>query len=462
VPATAARPGLAPPQARGIDEASKWSLPWERSDEKRLAPGEQVLPIDGLDEGYLVTAKNGKLTFHPHDVAHKGWTTLLGFRPTTGWSGGERLLLAGSDGLAALNTRDQKPLWSIHRSGCSGFQLVSGRVFFLENNERLFAVDATSGDTLWTKWAIGARLHQLPPLGHFHPQITPLGTALLVQPTPGRLWLLDGATGKILHEETHRFEPWPRSPAVLDENTTAVVIDPRTVALIDASGKTIWKYVNDDATTFTGVAPQLVVARENILLLTANNFGYTLQRLNRATGKAIWLKAPLLAAKIPLDATGWSLDKNAVYYVLEHVLTARSLEDGSILWRYSLTEENRSWRTRRLGDAVLAYPAETGARQMQFRWQMFSVQWELNHSREVGVGRGLPVICCDASSGRVRQRLHLLAGPPRVLTRLGFLSRVAGPPLQDAAPQLLLTRTDVLIALDSTVWRFTPTQSRDR
>ena len=371
---------------------------------------------------------------------------------------GERFLLAGSGGLVALQMRDGKQLWSINHPGCSGFRVQSGgRIFFLENEERLFAVDAATGKTLWAQWAIGAKLHQKPPLGRFHPTIRPTATTVFVQPTPGRLWLLDAATGKVLHEESNRFEPWPRSPVAIDDNTAVIVLDARTVALLDGTtGKTKWKHVNDDATTLTGEAPQLVVDRENILFLTANNFGYTLQRLDRATGKEVWLHAPLLEAKTPLDTAGWSLDKNAVYYVHDRVLTARSLTDGSISWRQALPDGNGDWRTWRLGDAVLAYPAETGARQIQFRWQMFSVQWDMDHSREIGVGRGLPVICCDAISGRMRQRLNLLAGPSRVRTRLGFLSPVAAQSRLDTAPQMLLTRSDLLIALDSTVWKYTP------
>jgi outer membrane protein assembly factor BamB len=367
------------------------------------------------------------------------------------------LVLAGDGGLTVINTRDHKELWSARRRGCSGFQFAGGRVFFLENEERLYAVDATNGQILWAKWAIGAKLNLTRPLGHFHPQITPLGSALLVQPTPGRLWLLDAVTGKLLHEELHNYEPWPRPPIVVEENTALVVLNARTVALFDGEkSKFLWKHVNDDATTLTGAAPQLVVDRENVVLLTANNLGYTLQRLDRRTGKPLWEKPPLLEAKTPLDAAGWSLDKTAVYFVQDQALTARALADGKIMWRQALPDANGSWRTRRIGDAVLAYPADTGARQFQFRWLGFSVQWEMDHSREVGVGRGLPVICCDANSGRVVQRLNLRAGPPRVRTRLGFLSRVAALSQRDASPQVLLTRTDLLIAIDSTVWRYKP------
>ena len=221
------------------------------------------------------------------------------------------------------------------------------------------------------------------------------------------------------------------------------------------SGKTLWKQVIPQSTTLTGEAPQLVVEGSNILLLTPNNLGCALQRLDHATGKPLWAVAPLLEPKAPLDTAGWSLDKTAVYYVQDQVLTARSLADGTILWRQALAGTNGPWRTRRLGDAVLAYPAETGGRRFQFRWQMFSVQWEMDHSREVGVGRGLPVSCCDAKSGRLVERLNLLAGPPHVWTRLGF----AAPSRPDTAPQVLLTRSEVVIAIDSTVWRYTPTRA---
>ena len=446
-----------------VDATRNWLLPWERSQEVTLAPGTRLVPISGLDDGLLVSAESGKITFLPHDAARKGWDRYLNFQPITGWFDGERLILAGSDGLVALHTRDREQRWTIERRGCGSFQFAGGRVFFLEHGDRLFAVDAATGSTLWTKWAIGARLHQEPPLGHFHPRLTPLGMALLVQPTPGQLWLLDAATGNRIHEETNRFEPWPRSPVAINDHTAAVVLDARTVALIDGTtGKTVWKHTNADMTTATGEAPQLVVDRENIVLVTANNLGYTLQRLDRATGKPLWDKPPLLSLAPASVTTGWSLDNEALYCTQDQALTARSLADGKILWRRVLPEANGVWQTWRLGDAVLAYPTAIGGQQFQFRWQGFSVQWDMDHSREVGVGPGLPVMCCDALSGRLRQRLNLCAGAPRVRTRIGFVSRLAGSSRLDAAPQVVRTRSDLLIAIDSRVWRFTPTLANDR
>ena len=373
-------------------------------------------------------------------------------------------IVAGTNFIGGVNA-DGKRLWLIdsrtqpemrkEKSPLSAFTAAGGRLFFLQGEERLFTVDNNSGEVLWSQWAIGAKLNQKPPLGHFHPQLTPLASALLVQPTPGRFWLLDAVTGKRLHEESNRYEPWPRSPILVDDHTALVVLDSRTVVLFDGiSGKTIWKHVIPQSSTLTGEAPQVIVVGSNILLLMPNNLGCTLQRLDRATGKPLWEVAPLLEPKAPLDVAGWSLDKTAVYYVQDQLLTARSLADGTILWRQSLPTAGGPWRTHRIGDAVLACPAETGRRQFQFRWQMFSLQWEMDHSREIGVGRGLPVTCCEAKSGRLVQRLNLLAGPSQVRTRFGFAASCR----PDAALQMQRTHSEIVMAIDSTVWRYTPTR----
>src|SRR5262249_47323750 len=147
-----------------------------------------------------------------------------------------------------------------------------------------------------------------------------------------------------------------------DEKTAVVVLDARTVGLFDgAKGKFLWKHVDDDATTLTGEAPQVVVAGGNILLLTANNIGYRLQRLDYFTGKPRWEKPPLLDTKTAPGAADWWLDRDALYYPQDGVLTARALADGKVLWRQALPGADGGWRTRRIGDAVLAYPSEAGA-----------------------------------------------------------------------------------------------------
>jgi outer membrane protein assembly factor BamB len=433
--------------------------------------------LSAADTDILTGRDNGTLRLCS-TAKDERWRTKLSFAPNWVDRAGDLIVAGGGRCLAAVRAADGARVWqcsprdlvqrdAIGRLG--GFRIAAGHVFCLEEEDRLLAVEAATGKLAWTRWAPGARLGLPSPLGRFHPQITPLATSILVQPTPGRLWLLDAATGKLLHEESNRHESWPRSPVAFDDKSAVVVLDARTVGLFDAAkGKFLWKHVDDDATTLTGEAPQVVVAGGNILLLTANNIGYRLQRLDSLTGKPRWEKPPLLDTKTPPDAAGWSLDRDAMYFAQDGVLTARALADGKVLWRQALPAWGGGWRTRRTGDVVLAYPNETGAGGIQFRWLCFAVQWELDHSREVGDGPGFPVLCCDAKSGRLAQRLNLVAGPPRVRTRLGFLPRFAAQPRldtaspADAVPRVVVSRASVLIALDSHVWSFTPYQGRGR
>jgi outer membrane protein assembly factor BamB len=453
------------PERRAID-ASTMAFPLQRTLSLAMDGGEHVLCVQ--DDQLLTGREEGALRRLSTKTAEKQWTCKVSFAPSWAERAGELIFAGGKEGVTAVRANDGGPVWQIRSFSSSpdgleplsGFHYTAGRLFFLQNEERLYAVDAATGTLLWSQWAIGAKLKLSPPLGRFHSHFLANSTTLLVQPTPGLTWLLDAATGKRLHEEHHRFEPWPRPPVALDDETVAVVLDARTVALIDrTTGKRLWEHVNQEATTATGAPPQLIAAEKNLLLLTPNNIGYTLQRLDRATGKPLWERPPLLETKTALDAAGWSLDQNVVYCVEDQVLTARALADGKILWRQALAGADGGWQTRRIGDTVLAYPLSAGTRQMQFRWLCFSVQWQMNGSREIGLSRGLPVICCDAKSGRLTQRLNLVAGPPRVRTRLGFLSRFAAQPrfdyvLKEAAPRVVVSRTDLVIAFDAHVWRY--------
>jgi outer membrane protein assembly factor BamB len=465
-PSKGARGGSAASRPPDREQARPADLPLQRSASLPLEPGERALL--SADEDLLTARPDGTFRLRSPATAQVRWMCKLVFAAVWAERQGKVIVAGGDGGVAALLAETGERVWDIHATDgrFSGFQLAADTVAFLRDEEQLVAVDTATGNVRWTKWAVGAKLNQPPPLGHFHPQLRLIGSALLVQPTPGRLWLLDAATGKVLHEESHRYEPWPRPPLPVDENTVAVVLDARTVGLFDGDKrKFLWKHVNTDATTPSGEAPQLAVGDGNILLLTANNIGYRLQRLDRATGKPKWDKPPLLETKTRPDTAGWSLDKDAVYYAQDQVLTARSVREGKILWQQALPEASGGWRTGRVGEAVLANPGGAGAEGIRFRWLCFSVQCQVDHSPALGTEPGLPVVCCDAKSGRLMQRLNLVAGPPRVRTRLGFLSRFATQPdfetvvMNDAVPRIVTSRAGVTIALDSHVWRYCPARN---
>ena len=231
------------------------------------------------------------------------------------------------------------------------FHLLGGRLLFAQGERRLFALDADSGRVLWTRWAPGARLRQPPPDGRFFHVFPVNADVLLVQTSGGRRWLLDAATGNLLHDDPTASEPWPRVPVRLPDGGICITPDARTVVLLDpASGREVWTYTLPGATTRTGEAPRLTVGPHALLLAWATNIGWRLQRLDPATGKPLWTDPPLVNVG-ELDVEGWSQDGDAFYGVQDRVLFARSLKDGAVLWQRPLAGPAGRWRTRRVGDA---------------------------------------------------------------------------------------------------------------
>ena len=137
------------------------------------------------------------------------------------------------------------------------------------------------------------------------------------------------------------------------------------------------------------------------------NIGWRMQRLDLATGKPLWTDPPLISTG-ELDMEGWSQDADAFYGVQDRTLFARSLKDGSLLWRQPLAGPSGRWRTQRIGDALLAYPLEGKGWRFQFRWLTAAVQWTGCSPPEEKPGCGYPVVCCDAKTGRLMQRLDFM------------------------------------------------------
>ena len=188
-------------------------------------------------------------------------------------------------------------------------------------------------------------------------------------------------------------------PVLLPDGGVCSRPDARTVVRLDpASGREVWTYTLPGVTTRTGEAPRLAVGPDALLLAWATNIGWRLQRLDPATGKPSWADPPLVNVG-DLDVDGWSVDADAFYGVQDRVLFARSLKDGAVLWEQPLAGPAGRWRTRRVGDALLAYPAETRGVRFQFRWLSGALQWEGWLPPEDESGRGFPVVCCDAQDG---------------------------------------------------------------
>jgi outer membrane protein assembly factor BamB len=390
-----ARPDLAPPLLR------QWHAPLADPGEGLLVPGSGQPPDAGP---YLFLARGNSLICRDATTGQPCWQQTLAGAPC--WVGrhADLVLAAGADRIHGLRLADGRLLWDLYLPGSSyapsdseaadetaewqpatlsGFQLTSSRLFFLQGERRLFALDADNGRILWQRWAPAAPVRPPYPAGRFHPYYHAGEERLVMQTSGGKRLILDSETGRLLHEAETSRDPWPQPPQPLDGQRVGLVTDSRQVVLLDlASGKEIWTRRLDRGPSLTGEAPQLAGDRQTLLLLVPRNLGSELQRLDPLTGTPRW---ETLISKEAVDLATADFDDMAVYFASHHYLHARSLADGKFLWRAPLMGPPGHWRTVRARTAVLAYPLESQA------------------------DGTFPVVVCDPKAGELVQRLNFPA-----------------------------------------------------
>ena len=295
------------------------------------------------------TCANGKIR----------WRTPLSFHPTWADKYGGVIVSAGGGGAAGLRPADGRIIWQYENAPradtFSNFHLIGGRLCIVQGERRIVMLDAENGRVLWARWAPGARLRQPYPYGRFFHVFPVNADMLLVQTSGGRRWLLDAATGTIVHDAPTASEPWPRSPIVLPDGNVCIIPDAESILLLDpSSGRELWTHRLPGVTTRTGKAPKATAGPHTLLMAWAMNIGWRVQQLDLATGKSLWSDPPLINTS-QLDVDSWSQDAEAFYGVKDRVLFARSLKDGSVLWTQALAGPSGHWRTQRFGDALLAY-----------------------------------------------------------------------------------------------------------
>ena len=102
-----------------------------------------------------------------------------------------------------LDPRPPEPL--------TAFQFVAGRLFFLQGQRRLFAVNAETGAVLWDCWAPDGQLYLPFPHGRFSTCYY-AGTESVLMQMSGRRWLLDTRTGRLIYRAAASRDLWQRPP----------------------------------------------------------------------------------------------------------------------------------------------------------------------------------------------------------------------------------------------------------
>ncbi len=448
---------------RGADAAplaDSQTLPLFRTWHVRLDRGERILTgWRECDPELLLTGSpDGQLNCRLTSTGEICWRQRLPFAPC--WAGchADRVLSAGAEGVACLHRGTGRLLWhfpapvsgrSMHLcrdevrvvldprppGPLTAFRLAAGRLFFLQDQRRLFALHAETGAVLWDRWAPDAQLHLPFPQGCFSPCYYASAQTVLIQ-MAGRRWLLDAATGRTIHEAADTHDLWPQAPLELDERTLCVTPDNRQVVLLEAqSGRCLGTHPLSGVTTASGEIPSVQGRGHVLLCVQPVNIGYLMQRLHCTSGKAMWPQPQLLAAKM-LERGAWDFDAEAVYTIEDRFLVARSLVDGKLLWRRPLTAVDG--QVRRVGDYLAVWP-QTFGNEVRFRFRSFlgTVQWDLGPL--LAPEAVFPVSCYDPKTGQLVQRLHFRIESP-------IRTMLAKRRTQDEGERVWIARTSSLLA----------------
>jgi outer membrane protein assembly factor BamB len=382
----------------------------------------------------------------------------------------DTVLAATEESVCGLSRSDGVPLWFLNTRFCepprnggsalSAFQLAGSRLFFLQDERRLFAVDALDGHVLWTCWAPAGRLRLSLPSGRFRPSFYAGEDSVVIQSSAGQWFMLDGRTGQRLRESDHTGQLWPRPPFPLDNRRICVVSDAERLSVLDSrTGETIWTYSARSPVSLTGEALQAVGNGDTLLILVSRNYAYDLECLDARTGSRRWSKTPFRSTQ-GMDLDGGTLDTEAVYLVRGNTLLAYALADGRLLYSVPLPARARHWQVLRTQHWLFCLPRDCHAAQWQLRWLFATAQVRLSPALAAEPERSLAVFICDPRTGRPLQSLNFAAAAQRVSWHWSWDSSLALVPqfsrtflaLPQSTPVLQISERGILLEWLGQAW----------
>jgi outer membrane protein assembly factor BamB len=375
------------------------------------------------------------------------WTSDINMSVSWLGSHADLILVGGRSGVVALSRTKGQLAWTLlaptwpfvpEPSTFAAFRLVGGRLFLLSDQRCLICLDVDTGHVLWPRWAPSALIEPLEPGGRFQPSYLATTTRVLIQTSAGKVWLLDSATGKILHEsDSERPSTWRHPPLPVSEHQACIVPGGLHISLFDLSaGKEIWRHEIQRRTSLSGEAPQVLAQGANILICVARNYGYEVDRVDPATGRRLWPK-PILFIHGKPQLSLAAADETAFYIATGRQLAAFALSDGARLWELPLPGATSDWQVVRSGEYVLVSPMHVVP-----EWQpvtlvrrcllmdpavLLPTQTPLAGAWRTGLAvwaaesvapSQLPVLVCAAKDGRVLQRLNFAGQGPHAAVRI--------------------------------------------
>jgi len=429
------------PEFQSFDSATigNRDLPLFRNWELALKPAERMLVLRGLQalgqsEEILLfvtpASKGGRLTCRDARSGSVKWQSGLSFVPTWAGSLADTLVVAGENEVTCLRRQDGHPLWGFTSSGpLSSFSMGGSRLFMLEAESRLLALDMETGDVAWNQRAPGAGLGLPAPHGQFGVNFTIVDDRLLLQTGNGRRWLVDEASGRLLDGAGLARQPWPQAPLLGDQGRIYLAADPSEIVCLDAhSRKEIWRQRLDHPVSRTGELPGLVRAGEHVLVLAPRSHGTGCLLIDGRTGAARWPDERLINAD-KLTTQQVACDHAAFYFAAGNELHAHALQDGRFLWHSPILAKGTRWSVSSMAKSVLVYPQDALRVQFQILLTFHSVEWfaqelVLNYPFSDAGERTFTAAFFDSQTGQVVQRLNLpLEGPNVAASNMPSLER---------------------------------------
>lgn len=364
-----------------------WSFPLERTWHSFLKPGPlgpeafentRLLHTDAgsLDCGgqWVFIAgghePNVSLTCLDAKTGTTRWQRTFGHSLTWINQYADFIIVAGSNGVHGITVSEGTSLWDWDReavdsvsgaevgaksvaNGFGSFHLRGALLYFLHNDQRLFALDAETGRVAWSRWAPGAVFYPPAPQGKFNPHIH-VGDSTVVLQAGHRCLMLECSSGRTVSARETSAEPWPQAPFAFPPNIYLLHDESHLALLDETTGQELWKQ-SIGKPSVTGTAPHMVSDGRTLVVFVD---GWRIERRDPKTGSVIWSVGDpnWLQSNRQLEEFA-ALDAEAVYFVKGSVLHALGLVNGKQLWEQRLPASRASWKVVRSHDAIFTYPA---------------------------------------------------------------------------------------------------------
>jgi outer membrane protein assembly factor BamB len=347
---------------------------WVQSGGRAWAPSSASPPAG---EGVFFSTEPGVVTCRRSADGEPRWQRKLDFVPS--WFGCWRdlVIIAGPDGVQALNMDDGGHAWAFRApsrrsrfgsvidgiphmanvtAGLVHIEIWNDTLLLLDDHRWFYRLRLDTGAIDWQYASAGAALRPLD-AGSFVPHLLRVGNDLLVQAGNGKpLWLMAHNQGAEFVPAAETARHWQQAPRRAGEHIAFASEGGRIHFCEQAPPHRLsWTYQAPWATSLTGAPCRLISKDEVLLALVPRNDGSEWVRLDASRSRVLWgTRAHQMRGGLDIDSI--CVGDLAYYYVCEGRLYARSLNDGSVQWQQPLPAHSH-WQIRYTKSYLAVYSA---------------------------------------------------------------------------------------------------------